>query len=109
MDRSRAGGREADTDSPGVLGVATGHECRGFLMPNLDKANVFLSDTQRLHEAIDAVTGQPEHDGHAPVNQPFHDQLGGGFAPALACRNLDHRSTLEVDMHGTPRENPTAE
>src|SRR5437764_653051 len=45
MDRSRAGGREADTDSPGVFGVATRHKCRGFLMPNLDKANVLLSDT----------------------------------------------------------------
>ena len=52
-----------------VLGVRTGHECRRFFVPYVDEADARPAHAQRLHEAIDAVTGEAEDRVDLPVEQ----------------------------------------
>jgi hypothetical protein len=37
-------------------------------VPHLDEANLILMSAEGLHQAIDAVAGQPENDLNTPVD-----------------------------------------
>ena len=75
VDSTRAGGGEADAEFPGVFGVAAGHECGGFFMPHMNKANFVLARAQRFHDAVDTVSGQPEDHFDTPIDQRFHEHI----------------------------------
>jgi hypothetical protein len=75
VNRARPRRRETNANSPGELGVAARHEGRGFLVTHLDVANAVLPLAQRLHDAVDAVAGEPEHDGDSPVEEAVHEDV----------------------------------
>ena len=50
-----AGGRQADAELAGELGVAARHEGGRLLVPRLDEADLVPALAQGLHEAVDAV------------------------------------------------------
>ena len=64
---ARARGRQADAQLAGELGVATGHQSRGFLVADLNEADLVTPLAQRLHEAVDPVAREAEDDLDAPV------------------------------------------
>jgi len=47
--------------------VGARHECGGFFMPNLNEPDLIGALSQRLHDSVDAVARQSEHDLDAPV------------------------------------------
>src|ERR1700737_3333033 len=47
-------------------------------MTALHEADFVLPDAQSLHDAVDAVPGQPEDDLDIPVNERFDENLSGG-------------------------------
>src|SRR5262252_4981797 len=42
------------------LGIATGHESRGFLMAHLDESNFLCPGAKSFHNAVDSVAGKSE-------------------------------------------------
>jgi hypothetical protein len=74
MHRTRALGRQADTDPAGVLGMTDGHERRRLLVPRLYEGRL-SGAAQRTHYAVDTVAGVTEDAFHAPVRQPLHQQI----------------------------------
>jgi hypothetical protein len=94
MDAARARCRQAHTDLAGELRVAAGHEGCGLFMPDLDESNLLLARPQRLHDAVDAVTGQAEDDLDSPFHQHFDKTVGCSHAheSASGARNIS-RST----------------
>ena len=77
VDAAGAGGRQADAQPPGELGVAAGHERGGLLVPHLDEADLVLVRAQRLHDAVDAVAGQAEDSVDSPVDEALYEDVGG--------------------------------
>src|SRR5688500_15043439 len=57
MKTARAGGRNADSQLAGVLGVGAGHERSRLFVANLNEAELIFSLSQRLHNSIYAVAG----------------------------------------------------
>ena len=74
--RTRRG--EADTQPARELGVSAGHKRGGFLMANLDEANIVLALPQRLHDPVDPVAGNSEYRVHAPVDQAVDQDISSG-------------------------------
>jgi hypothetical protein len=79
VDRAGAAGGKADTEPPGELGVAAGHERRALLVSHLHEADALPQFPQPLHEAIDAIAGQAEDHLNAPRHQPFKKDVRRGF------------------------------
>ena len=79
VDPARPGGREADAQLAGELGVAAGHERGRFLVAHLDEADLVLALAQRLHDPVDAVAGQAEDDLDAPVDAGFDQNVRRGI------------------------------
>ena len=77
VDAAGPGGREADAEPAGELGVAAGHEGGGLLVAHLDEADLVLALAQGLHDAVDAVAGQAEDDIDAPVVNRVDENVGG--------------------------------
>ena len=53
-----------------VLRVAARHERGGFFLEHRHERDAVPTRAERVHDAVDAVAGQPEHDSRAPVDQP---------------------------------------
>jgi hypothetical protein len=62
VDAAGPGGRHADAEAAGPLGVAAGHEGGGLFVTHLHEADRIEMGAQRLHDAVDAVAQQPEHE-----------------------------------------------
>src|SRR5438132_12882291 len=75
MNGPGSGCREADAEPAAVLRVAARHERRRLLMADLDEADPSLTRPQRLHDPVDAVAGQAEDDGHAPIDQTIRQHI----------------------------------
>src|SRR5437870_1195161 len=67
MDAAWTRRRYADAELTGELRIRACHESRGFFVTDLDEADVVLPSPKRLHDSVDAVTRQSEHDVHAPI------------------------------------------
>ncbi len=60
VDGTGPGGRDADADLAGELGVPEGLECRHLLMPGLDELRLVVGPLPGGEQAVDAVPGVPE-------------------------------------------------
>jgi len=70
---------KAHPELAGVLGIAAGHERRGLLMADLDKANLLLVRSQGFHNAVNAVTRQTEYHVHSPIDQSLNQHVSSSF------------------------------
>ena len=73
-----AGTRRGETDSQlsCEFGIATCHESSSLFVPHLNKSNLVLVSSKRLHDAVDAVPRKPKNDLNAPINQRFDEHIG---------------------------------
>src|SRR5438046_1843943 len=85
MDSSGTGRRKTATEPTCELGVAAGHERRSLLMANLNDAKllVFLTFSNRFHDAIDPVTWNPKDSVDVPFEDGIDDNFGGGSRHAV--------------------------
>src|SRR5688572_30733538 len=83
MEASRPGRREANAKSAGEFRIAACHEGGRFFVANLNKPNLFLPFSQRLHDPVDAVTRQTEDDLDAPVVKSIDENI---------CRRIRHET-----------------
>src|SRR5262245_46963347 len=99
---------EAASQLPGMLGIAAGHEGGRLLVPHLNETDFVLPFAKRLHDAVDAVTRQPEDHAHAPalygVDQYVgcgsgHDEIPGGEAAGWEDVSV---GLVETQGHHTP-------
>jgi hypothetical protein len=56
MDSSRAGRSNTNSEPPGVFGETRSHECRSFLVPHWDVANLIPALAERFIELIPSPT-----------------------------------------------------
>ena len=75
MRAAGAGGGEADAEAAGPLGIGRGHEGRRLLMAHLDEADAVLPRPERLHDAVDAVSGQAEDELDAPLDERLDEDV----------------------------------
>ena len=68
VDTSGTRGREAHAQSPGKFRITACHECRRFLMSNLNETNALLTLPQGFHNAVNAITGKSENRIHTPFD-----------------------------------------
>jgi hypothetical protein len=79
VDSARTGGRDADSELAGELGVAAGGEGRDFLVARLDEADPVLAFAQRFENAVDPVAGNPENRIDAPLDKRVDENVAGGL------------------------------
>lgn len=76
--RAAGSGRcETYAELSGELGIGTRHEGGRFLMPDLDEPDPILALAQRLHDAVDAISGKAEDDLDIPFDQRVNQYVGG--------------------------------
>ena len=65
-----AGARCGQTDSQlaGKFGIAAGGESGRFLVAHLHEADFLLTCAQGLHNAVNAISGQPENNFNTPIH-----------------------------------------
>jgi hypothetical protein len=94
------GGRQADAEPAGPLGVAAGHEGGGLLVLDEQEPDAVLVTAQPFHDPVDAVAGQPEHDLNAPVlqnlNQNVSSRLSHGAPSSAVQVQVPRPATLVV-------------
>src|SRR4030095_6435509 len=93
VDAAWTGGGEADAELAGELRVAAGHQGGRFLVPDLHEADLVVSDAQRLHDAVDAVAGQPEDHVDAPVVDRVDQYTGCGICHGAL---LSHSRSFQI-------------
>jgi len=104
MNASGAGSREAHAEFAGVFGVAASHERGGLLVAHLDEADFLLLLAQRLHDSVDAVTGQPEDHFDTPFHEHFHQNVRCSFShniKMLLNRLNPPKSLNDVAINGS--------
>ena len=77
MDRSWAGGREADAQPSGVLGVSAGRERGGLFVSDVNKTDTVPVLAQAFHQAVHAVAGQAENSIYPEVCETGDQDLAG--------------------------------
>jgi hypothetical protein len=100
VDAAGPGGRQADAEAAGPLGVAAGHEGGGLFVTHLHEADRIEMGAQRLHDAVDAVARQPEHDLDTPVDQGVHEHVRGSSRHGRLRRDRDVKQ-LVADRRGS--------
>ena len=93
MDPAGAGCRQAHAQATGELRVSARHERGGFLVSNVDEADLVLALAERFHDAVDAVTWKSEDGVDVPVDEPLDEDVRRG----LGCHSdrSDCRSRAE--------------
>ena len=86
---------EADTQPAREFGVSAGHERGGFLMANLDKADIVLALPQRLHNPIDPVAGNSKYRVHTPIEEAVNKNISGG-----SCHGISEKLSARRHMPG---------
>ena len=69
MNAARTGGGEANAELAGPFGITARVEGSRLFVADLNKANLILPGSQRLDDAVDAVSGNAEDRVHAPIDQ----------------------------------------
>lgn len=77
MNAARAGSGQAHTQLPGVFRVGARHKCGSLFMPNLNEPDLIGALSQRLHDSVDAVARQSEHDLDSPIADRVDENIGG--------------------------------
>jgi hypothetical protein len=77
---ARAGGRYANTKPAGELGISTSHKCGGFLMPDLNEANLILPFAKGFDNAVYAIPWQAEYGINSPIYESFDDYISCCFS-----------------------------
>jgi hypothetical protein len=77
--RAGTGGRHADADLAGELGVGRGHERRHLLVADLDELERQVVALEGAEQAVDAVAGIAEDLLHPPLGQALPEKVGDGF------------------------------
>src|SRR3954453_16602740 len=83
MRCARSRRRHAYADLSGKFGVSRRHECRHFLMADLNEIEAIAGTVQRAEQAVDAVTGIAEDRSYAPLAHAFPKEIANG--PAHVC------------------------
>ncbi len=86
MNRTGAGGGDTAAEPAGVLRVRARHEGGGFLVPHLHESHLLLMNPERLHQAVNTVTGEAKD----RINPPIVDRLNED----IGSRPLDGRRFL---------------
>jgi hypothetical protein len=76
MDRPRARGHEAHTETAAELGVRASHQGRRLLVADLDELEAIPGASQRARESVDAVPGIAVDPAHAPRGKPVNHKIG---------------------------------
>ena len=87
VDRAGTRRREADAEPARVLRVAARHERRGLFVAHLHERDALLPFPQRLHDAVDAVARQTEHDAHIPVDEAIGQHIRSRLCHMSLRRN----------------------
>ncbi len=74
VDRARAGGRHADADLAGELGVGAGHERRQLLVARLHELELVAVLVERAQQPVDPVTGIAVDALHAEAAKALQDE-----------------------------------
>ena len=80
MNSARPGCGQATTKLSRIFCMGTSHEGRSLFMSNLNKAHAITPRAQRLHNSIDAVTGQPENCINSPVDNVLYEYVSSSFS-----------------------------
>src|SRR3569833_403314 len=75
MNAAGPGGRKTHPQSSGIFRIRARHERSGFFVSHLDKPDLVLPLSQRLHDPVDAVTRQSENRIYAPVQKRFDEYV----------------------------------
>src|SRR5579871_1320369 len=96
MNGPRAAGRQAHAQLAGELGKGTSGKRRRFFVSDLDKPDLLLVGAQRLHDAVDAIAGNPKDGVNSPVDEALYHHirccfrhvffLSFSFFKVLLCR-----------------------
>ncbi len=89
MDRAGSGGRHADAEFAGKLGMCGRHEGSHLLMADLDIVEFVDSARQPADQAIDTVARIAEDAAHAPFVQAF---------PKKVAYRLSHKRALPFTL-----------
>jgi hypothetical protein len=84
---------QAHAQSARELRVCAGHEGSCLFVPDLDKANLLLAFAQRLHDPVDAITGQSEDNLDAPFAKDVDENI---------CRGIRHCKLPLGEWPGAP-------
>ncbi len=81
------GGRHADSQLAGELGVRRGHEGGHLFVPRLDELDLALGPVQGPQHAVDAVAGVAVDSAHPPGVEPLDQEIanGPGHAQTPSC------------------------
>ena len=79
MDRSGTGGRHADPDLAGELGVCAGREGRDFLVAGLDELDLVLKLVKRSEQPVYPVTRVAIDAGDAPLLEALEHERSDGL------------------------------
>ncbi|EHK75787.1 phospholipase [Sinorhizobium meliloti CCNWSX0020] len=109
--RARCG--EADAESAGEFGIGACHEGGRLLVAHGNEPDAILPPPERLHDAVDAVSGQAEDDVDLPFDKRVDEDVGsvrhicpssgqrkGDWQVRLKARNLLISSCREMFRHG---------
>ena len=88
MRGARAGGRHADAEIAGELGVGARHEGGHLLVSRLDELDLAVGAVERLDHPVDAVAGVAEDRAHAPGVQALDDEVSDGLGHPGALHEI---------------------
>src|SRR5439155_25821881 len=83
------------------------HDRRRLLMVHQDEPDPVVVAAEALHDAVDAIAGEPEHGVNAPVDQPFHHQLRRDLAHTDHALFVERRRHASAPAPATPAATAT--
>ncbi len=108
VDAPGAGRGQAHPEAAGELRVAARHERGRFLVAHLYEPDPVLPGAQRLHDPVDAVAGQAEHDVDSPAQQRLDQDIRRGHRHGRSppARRGEHRTCQPVDRREAAIQSP---
>src|SRR4051794_28812712 len=109
MCRAGAAGGQADSKLARELCMSDRHECRHFLVPDLDELDR-IGALQRAKHAVDAVTGIAIDAAHTPLLETADEKVAhfhGGFLQGPGADAFSVRATARCNA-GSPQREPAA-
>ena len=93
VDAAGARSRQAYPQPSCELGVTAGHKGGCLFVAHLNKSDLLLVGSKRLHDAVDAVPRESENDFNTPIDQGFNQHIRRGHkippSPRLNSRIKD--------------------
>src|SRR5207245_5142610 len=100
MNATGTQSRDAYPQTTRIFRMRTSHPSRSFLVARLDKPNSFAALTQRLHNAVDAVSRQANNRVDLPAYKSLYQCIRGVHSsfPSLSVKRSIVRSGLLVEF-----------